>query len=155
MTIHDDYMLQRDSQESKRLNAQHEFLVSLSGGHLIHPSIRCKGLQSVADVATGTGVWLRDVAAIPNFSTQPDGKTTEFTGFDISPQQFPPVEDLPSNVKFVVHDVTKPFPPEYHETFDLVSVRLLSYVIKAAELEKIVRHTLQIIRESLFRAVRP
>ena len=148
MTIHDGYMLQRDSQESKRLNAQHEFLVALSGGRLIHPSIPCQDLKNVADVATGTGVWLRDVAASSAFSTQSDGKTTEFTGFDISPQQFPPAEDLPSNVKFVVHDVIKPFSSEYHERFDLVSTRLLSYVIKAVDLETIVRNTLQIIRES-------
>lgn len=151
MTTYDDYILQRDSPESKRLNAQHRYLVSLSGGHLIHPSIRSKGLQNVADVATGTGVWLRDVAESSTFSTQANGKTTEFMGFDISPRQFPPAEDLPPNVKFVVQDVTKPFPSEYHDKFDLVSVRLLSYVIKAMDLEKIIRNTLQIIRKSEFR----
>ncbi len=147
MTSKDGCMLQRNSQESKRLNAQHEFMVSLSGEHLIHTSIPHKGLWAVADVATGTGVWLRDVAACPEFSSQVNGKKTEFVGFDISPEQFPSAGDLPSNLGFVVHDFTEPFPPQYREKFDLVNVRLLSYVIKALDLKKIVQHILQILRE--------
>ena len=94
----------------KRLNAQHESLVSLSDGHLIHFTIHCQGLKNVANMVTGTGIWLRDVAASSTFSNPLDGKMTEFTGFDISAQQFLSAGDLPSNVKFVVHDVTNPFP---------------------------------------------
>ncbi len=147
MASDDGYMLQRDSHESKRLNTQHEFMVSMSNGHLIHPSISCKCLQAVADVATGTGIWLRDVAASPTFSSQSDANKTEFVGFDISPKQFPSAAELSSSINFVTHDMTEPFPLKYHEKFDLVSVRLLSYVIKAVDLEKIVRHILEISRE--------
>ena len=147
MATTDGYMLRRDSQESKRLNAQHEFMVALSGGHLIHPSIPCNVLRAVADVATGTGVWLQDVARSLAFSSQAGSKKTEFVGFDISPQQFPPAGETPPNLSFVTHDMTEPFPSEYHEKFDLVSVRLVSYVVKAVELEKVVRHILQILRK--------
>ena len=147
MARDDGYMLRRDSQESKRLNSQHDFMVALSGGHLIHPSIFRNGLHAVADVATGTGVWLQDVAASPAFSSRTDGKQTEFVGFDISSQQFPPAEEIPPNLNFVAHDMTEPFPSEFQEKFDLVSVRLVSYVIKAVDLERIVRHILQILRE--------
>ena len=143
MATNDGYMLQRDTQESQRLNAQHDFFVSLSHGHLVHPSIPCKGLRAVADVGTGTGVWLRDVAASSAFSS----RKTEFVGFDISSQQFPSVDELPSNVDLITQDVTKPFGPEYHEKFDLVSIRLLGYVIKVVDLEKIVHHIVQILRE--------
>lgn len=141
------YMLQRDGQESKRLNAQHVWMRALSGGHLIHPSIPRKSLCTVADIATGTGVWLQDVATCAEFSRQAKDEKSAFVGFDISPQQFPPTGELPPNVRFVVHDMTEPFPPEYHEKFDLVNVRLVSYVIKAVDLQKVVQHILQLLRE--------
>ena len=53
-------MLQRD-EESKRLNALSKFLRALFYGHLIHPSIPRHELRAVADVGTGTGVWVDDV----------------------------------------------------------------------------------------------
>ncbi|KAL9117371.1 MAG: hypothetical protein Q9187_006092 [Circinaria calcarea] len=150
MANKEGYMLQRDSQESKRLNAQHDYMVALSQGHLTHPSIPLQGLKTVADVAIGTGIWLKQLAASPAFARQPDGERTTFVGFDISPQQFLPTDELPSNVCFKVHDFLKPFPVEYHEKFDLVNVRLLSYVIRAVDLETVVQHILQILRPGGF-----
>ncbi|MCJ1404061.1 hypothetical protein MMC11_007286 [Xylographa trunciseda] len=143
MATNEAYMLQRDSLESKRLDAQHEYMRALSSGHLIHPSIPSSVIRAVADVGAGTGAWLRDVA---NSAAIADDKEATFVGFDISPQQFPPVETVPANVKFVVHDITKPFPVEYHEAYDLVNVRLLSYAIRAVDLEKTVQHVLRILR---------
>lgn len=147
MTSKNDYMLQRNSQEFKRLNAQHEFMISLSDEHLIHIFIPHKDLWAVTNVATGTEVWLRDVAACSEFSSQMNGKKTKFVSFDISSEQFPSVEDLPFNLDFVIHDFIEPFSSEYREKFDLINVRLLSYVIKTLDLKKIVQHILQILRE--------
>ena len=147
MSSDEAYMLPRDSEESKRLNVQHEYFRNLSSGHLIHPSIPSKNLQKVADVATGTGIWLEEVAASPAFSSQSDGQKTKFIGFDISPQQFPSTQGSRSEMEFVVHDITEPFPVSYHDEFDLVNVRLLSFAIKTVDLEKIVRHILQVLRE--------
>ena len=138
------YMLSRDHEESKRLDVQHEFIRSLGHGHLLHPSIPRKGLQAVADVGTGTGVWLRDFAASLRSSTHSHENAT-FVGFDISLQQFPPVK-LPG-IDFVIHDITKPFPQKYHERFDLVHVRLLSYALKALDLKKAVNNVVQILRK--------
>ncbi|KAL5693812.1 hypothetical protein EMGR_004340 [Emarellia grisea] len=45
----------RDPEESKRLNAQHAFLVDVIGGTPIHPSIPTANIRSIADAATGTG----------------------------------------------------------------------------------------------------
>ena len=143
------YILQRDGQESKRLNAQHHFMVALSGGHLTHPSIPLGGFRTVADVGTGTGIWLKRLAVSPAFAMRPDGDKTTFVGFDISPQQFPPADELLSNLCFKIQDIREPSPVEYHERFDFVNVRLLSYVIKAVDLEKIVRHILQILRKDV------
>ena len=153
MATKDGYMLPRDNEESKRLNSQHTFMLNLSNERLIHPSIPCKDLRAVADVATGTGVWLREVAASQVITRQTDDSTKRaFTGFDISPQQFPSVADLTPGVEFVVHDMTEPFPQYYHEKFDLVNVRLVSYVVKALDLEKVVRNVLQILRKKFFLA---
>ena len=121
-------MLPRDSSETERLRVQHQFLLALVNGHLIHPSIPRKALRTVADVGTGTGIWLQELAK--DF----DGKhNPEFVGFDISQQLFPP--DKPSNQDFIVHDMTRPFPNKYLEHFDLVNLRLLSYALKAQDLK--------------------
>lgn len=141
----DGYMLQRGDEESKRLNAQHNFLRNLLGGHLVHPSIPSSTIKSVADVATGTGIWLRELAASPAYSGPSDGKERSFIGFDISSQQFPSAKDRQPNVTFIVHDMTEAFPSEYHEVFDLVNVRLVSYAIRAVELEKVVWNVLQLL----------
>ncbi|KAF2238545.1 hypothetical protein EV356DRAFT_505849 [Viridothelium virens] len=141
-TTDDGYMLPRDSTESKRLDAQHKFLRSLSKDYLVHPEIPWKNLNAVADVATGTGIWLRELASSSEFR----GKNTSFVGFDISPQQYPTKEELEDGVELVVHDMTRPFPLEYHEQFDLVNVRLVSWVLQARDLEKTVRNIIQLLR---------
>lgn len=142
-------MLRRNPEESRRLDAQHEFMRQLSHGHLVHPSIPCAKIRSVADVATGTGIWLRELAASPILKTPSDGEQRSFVGFDISPQQFPPAEELQSGISFLVHDMTEPFHPENHEKFDLVNIRFVSYVLKALELEKVVGNILQLLSRSL------
>ncbi|KAF4253269.1 hypothetical protein CNMCM8714_006564 [Aspergillus fumigatus] len=43
------YLLGRDPEESKRLNAQHAFLVDVIGGTPIHPSIPTANIRSIAD----------------------------------------------------------------------------------------------------------
>jgi len=149
MAVTEEYMLRRDPEESRRLDAQHEFMRQLSTGHLVHPSIPCAKIKSVADVATGTGIWLRELAASPTFLNPSNVKQRSFVGFDISPQQFPSSEELQSGVCLVIHDMTETFPLRYHENFDLVNVRLVSYVLKALELEKVVRNILQLLSRSL------
>lgn len=140
------YMLTRDKEESQRLDAQHEYMRQMSSGHLVHPSIPIRQLKRVADVATGTGVWLRQLADDPAFNRPPEEKPPVFIGFDISSQQFP-TEDRPLNVNFHVHDFVDSFPAEWHEYFDLVNVRLVSYAIKGVDLEKVVRNIIQLLRK--------
>ena len=140
MATEEAYMLNRNHEESRRLDAQHHFSRELAHGHLIQPSIPQSGLRSIADIGTGTGIWLREAAqelATPN-------EQIEFIGFDISVQQFP--KDSIQGVDFVMHDVVEPFPQEYHEKFDLVHVRLLSYALKEKDLDKAVENIIQILR---------
>lgn len=62
MATDEAYMLSRDQDESKRLDIQHMFMRQLAHGSPIQPSIPRSDLRAVADVATGTGIWLREAA---------------------------------------------------------------------------------------------
>lgn len=88
-------------------------------GYMLHPDIISSLPQNpkIADVATGTGIFLLDLA-----KTLPT--TSDFHGFDISPAQFPKVH-VPANIQFHVANAKEPFPPEFHEKFDVVHLRLL------------------------------
>lgn len=119
-----------------RLDAQHELytrytfdspqfhrnlthgLYSSFGYHL-HPGI---GLPEngacIADVGTGTAIFLRELAAQTL-------STAELYGFDISSSQFPTASSLPRNVQLHVGNVMEGFPSEFHDRFDVVTVRLL------------------------------
>ena len=152
------YMLQRNPTESTRLNIQHKFFLALAHNHLIHPSIPHQPLHAIADVGTGTGVWLRETAQELVNESHPTHDSSasavdgyEFVGFDISPSQFPRLDDegVPGNgqVDLVVHDITDPFPLQYHGKFDLVHVRFLTYAIKAADLGRVVENIVQILRK--------
>ena len=141
MATDEAYMLSRDHDESQRLDAQHHFCRALAHGHLIQPSILESGLRDVADVGCGTGIWLREAAQ--ELATQND--RVDFTGFDISAQQFP--KDRIHGVDFVVHDAVEPFPLQYHEKYDLVQVRLLSYALKAQDLQNAVENIVSILRK--------
>lgn len=142
-------MLGRDEEESKRLDAQHMFFRQLTNGSLLHRSIDRSSLQTVADVGTGTGIWLREAAReLPTAEKQ-----IEFTGFDISAQQFP-TDDLP-NMEFAVHNVVESFPPQYHAKFDVVHVRFLSYALKAQDLETAVKNIVHIIRKFTWQSIGP
>ena len=134
------YMLGRDDRESRRLNLQHELLLGLTDGHLIHPSIPRDNLKAVADIGTGTGVWLKDLAGTLESETK-----SQLFGFDISAQQFP--HETPSDTHFIVHDVKQKFASDYQEKFDLVHIRLLSYAICRQDLETVVDNVLDILRK--------
>ncbi|MCJ1312095.1 hypothetical protein MMC25_005769 [Agyrium rufum] len=142
----DSYMLRRDSAESKRLDDQHRFFLSLSGGQLAHSTVPLKHLNAIADIAAGTGIWLRQLASKVEPTPDKAGKHPAFVGFDISSEQYPPQEEWEKGLNLVVHDMTKPFPTEYHDTFDLVNVRFVSYVLQAADMVTVVENIVQIIR---------
>ncbi|KAJ5034553.1 hypothetical protein NUH16_005992 [Penicillium rubens] len=125
---HQVYLLDRDEAETKRLNNQHRFLVDLS--NLIHPSIPTD-LTAVADIGTGTGVWLEDVAKVlPN-------KSVHLHGFDISSDQFPRGHQIQrpgqKPIPLSVHDALHPFPAEHRGRYDLVHIRLLTAGLKQAD----------------------
>lgn len=111
-------------------------------GYLLHPAV-AKILPArggrVADVATGTGIWMLDIA-------REYDPSTIFDGYDISDSQFPPKERLPSNMTFSTCDCKKPFPPELHGLYDVVHVRMLIAVMHESDWAAVARNLLQLLR---------
>lgn len=114
----DDYNLPRHAAESTRLEAQHEAYVKIVG-YRLHPRIKAAlpADARIADVGTGTGVWLRQVA-----EGSPSGWT--FCGFDISDEQFPHTSTR-DRIAYEVLNITEPVPERLHGQFDVVHLRLL------------------------------
>ena len=98
----------------------------------------------MADVGTGTGIWLQGVARDPRFAGN-EPKTPEFVGLDISSQQFS--RETAPGMNFVIQSITEQFPQLYHGKFDLVHVRFLSNAIKAQDMAKVVENVVRILRQ--------
>jgi len=124
MSSDDKYHLERGDAESERLYRQHKMMLEASNGKVLDTSIPTKNLKRIADIATGTGIWMEDASR-----TLPDGSSIEFVGFDISDVGFP--HKYSTNIKFSLHDMRQPFPKEYLGTFDIVHIRLVIYGLTA------------------------
>lgn len=114
-------MLSRDSTASTRLNYQHH-LWQQELQFFLHPSVPEPGPgAAIADVATGTGVWLLEAARrFPG---------VECLGLDISTKQCPPKVWIPSSVKFDVWNFSEEPPSSLCGKFDIVHIRLIGVAI--------------------------
>ncbi|KAJ9488542.1 hypothetical protein VN97_g4769 [Penicillium thymicola] len=136
------YMLDRNAAETQRLNNQHRFLVDLS--NLIHPSIPKDQLTAVADLGTGTGIWLEDVAdLLPN-------KSLYLHGFDISSSQYPPHHEIQrpgqNPIPLSVHNALAPFPAEHRGRYDLVHIRLLTAGLKQVDYMRVLTNARALLK---------
>ncbi|KAJ5663571.1 hypothetical protein N7507_004302 [Penicillium longicatenatum] len=87
-----EYLLVRTMAESERLEMQYKAWQA-NIKYLLHPLIEQHDTMRIADVGTGTGIWLSDLAdALP--------KTCQLDGFDLSDAMFPSKDALPANVTF-------------------------------------------------------
>ncbi|KAL9118055.1 MAG: hypothetical protein Q9187_005404 [Circinaria calcarea] len=136
----DDYMLVRGYQGSARsgyfppchiapqlipyrLNLQHFFWKDQLGYNL-HPSIPTSNPEiKIADVGTGTGIWLLELARDLSSSAQLDG-------FDIDLSQSPPKEWLPKNVNMYKLDVFEELPDDLVGKYDVIHARLFLLIVQ-------------------------
>jgi hypothetical protein len=93
----------------------------------------------IADVATGTAVWLNAVS-----KTLPP--TAQLDGYDFDTSKFPPASALPANVNLSFGNVLEPFPAELLGTYDLVHVRLLMYGLQSHEWEIAARNLAALVK---------
>ncbi|KAF9888666.1 hypothetical protein FE257_008424 [Aspergillus nanangensis] len=137
------YLFGRNAEESERLNVQHEFMVSLIGSSPLHPSIPTENIVSVADVATGTGIWLSTLPKhLPSNSHR-----LYLHGFDISSAQFPFLKDITPTYEthLSAHDMRERFPAEHHGRYDLVHLRLLTGALKNDEYPRSMKHVYELL----------
>lgn len=139
------YKLGRDCLASGRLTLQHWAVADLIG--LISPHVLKSWSQDdpatprrVADVACGNAIWSMQVAE-SDFA-----KDLQVTGFDLSPSQFPPKEDWPSNVDLRTWNVFTPPAKEYEGFFDLVNIRLVIFAIPDGDPRPILHNVLKLLK---------
>ncbi|KAK0712508.1 hypothetical protein B0T26DRAFT_741616 [Lasiosphaeria miniovina] len=122
-----------------RLDEQHTFTTQ-TFGFLIHPNIPALPPNAkIADVGTGTGIWLLDVA-----KTLP--ATCELRGFDVLASSFPARETWPANVTFATHDMHAPFSAAELGTYDVVAVRFVSSATPRAAWARAVANLATLLR---------
>ncbi|KAK4110385.1 hypothetical protein N656DRAFT_800269 [Canariomyces notabilis] len=123
----------------ERLDEQHIFTTKTLG-FLIHPNIPSpRPNAKIADIGTGTGIWLFDVAE----SLPP---TCQFTGFDATSSSFPSPDSLPPNVTFKLQDMHRPFPESEIGTYDIVAVRFVSSATPRTEWTETIKNLMTLLK---------
>ena len=119
------YLLDRNFIAASRLNYQF-YLWKDSLGFNLHPSIALsQDKVSIADVATGTAIWLIDVSR--------ELPTAELEGLDIDLSQAPKAPWLPPHLRLREWDVFNGVPDDLVGKYDVVHVRLLVLVVRNSD----------------------
>jgi len=129
----------KSENERTRLNDQHRWIKRcVCDNRLIYDrTLQIKDGSNVLDAATGTGIWLTDLAnQIP--------ADVELYGIDLATQFFP--EDHPKNMHFVQGSITA-LPKDFTAKFDVINQRLLRAALQAPE-------WLTVVSE-IYRALKP
>ncbi|MCJ1431029.1 hypothetical protein MMC27_000379 [Xylographa pallens] len=122
MNLSDEYPLARGYRAASRLDLQH-YIWKQSQGYLVHPNIPLDPEDlKIADIGTGTGIWLLDLADQLPVSVQLDG-------FDIDTSQCPPAEWLPENVAIHKLDIYGEIPRRFYGQYDIIHVRFFLCVV--------------------------
>ncbi|MCJ1355331.1 MAG: hypothetical protein MMC33_005322 [Icmadophila ericetorum] len=124
----------------QRLNLQH-YLWKQQQGYLIHPnilSIKQENLK-IADIGTGTAIFLLDLAdSLP--------PSTQLHGFDIDLTQCPPKPWLPANVNLRTLDVYDEPSEDLSEQYDIIHIRFFLCVIKNNDPTLILQKMLRMLK---------
>ncbi|KAK5125604.1 hypothetical protein LTR85_011878 [Meristemomyces frigidus] len=140
--VNDDYVLTRDAAASARLNLSH-YIWLASFGYNLHPriedAIEGKERLKLADIGTGTGIWLLDMAnELP--------RSSQLDGIDISFGQCPPEAWLPKNVDLHQLDVFDEVPDDMLERYNVIHVRHFVCVVKGNDPAPLLRNLLRMLK---------
>ncbi|KAK0509982.1 hypothetical protein JMJ35_007376 [Cladonia borealis] len=139
----ESYVFDRNHAATSRLNYQY-YLWQNAAGFYLHPDIpQLQPNAQVADVATGSGMWLLDLAS----SLPP---TTRLTGLDISLAQCPPRAWLPHNVQLFSWDFFTEVPVDLVAKFDVVHIRLVAVTIRNNDPTVLVRNLARLLKPGGF-----
>ncbi|KAE8143894.1 S-adenosyl-L-methionine-dependent methyltransferase [Aspergillus pseudotamarii] len=139
MALKPEYVLTRDYLDNNRINLHHYLCVEFFGYHT-HPDIPTADPNlKVADVGTGTGIWLTDLAKrLP--------QTVQLDALDISFEATPPAEWLPSNIRTLVWDIKTDPPEDLIGVYDIVHIRHFTLVLIEEELENVLTRLLKLLK---------
>ena len=133
------YMLDRSYIAACRLNYQF-YLWKESLQFNIHPSIPIPTHDaSVADIGTGTAMWLLDLAREVPSSVQLDG-------LDISLAQAPPEKWLPANVMLRTWNALDKVPDDLIGKYDVVHARLICLAVEDSDPRPIMRNLIKMLK---------
>ncbi|KAI0967690.1 hypothetical protein F4678DRAFT_445223 [Xylaria arbuscula] len=150
----DGYNLGRNYVAASRLNLQH-FMYKDAQGYLLHPLVQdhlhqkqeagqteSEGSINVADLATGTGIWLFDLLK----SSEVSSLDIQYKGFDISRALFPHSSWLPKNVILSTSDLLQEPPQSLHGQFDVVHIRLVLSLVRSGSPKPIIQHIKKLLK---------
>ncbi|GKT63162.1 methyltransferase domain-containing protein [Colletotrichum tofieldiae] len=131
------------AKERERLEYNHyNIWLPLCGGlcppHILE-YLRQLPSPHVAEIATGTGVWLKDMAKQLPVSAM-------LRGIDMDSTKFPRASELPPNCSMMQHNALRPFPEQMLGTFDMVHVRLLRLGLKKEDWETLAHNIFALLR---------
>ncbi|KAL2047855.1 hypothetical protein ABVK25_011264 [Lepraria finkii] len=122
-----------------RLNLQH-YLWKDQTGYLLHPDIPLSNTAlKIADVGTGTGIWLIDLAKTLH-------PTTQLDGFDIDIADCPPKEWLPPNVQMHELDIFGGIPQHLVGVYDVIQLRLFQVVVRDNDPVPLLKNVLKMLK---------
>ncbi|KAI1168090.1 UMTA methyltransferase family protein [Nemania serpens] len=138
MASKDDYVFTRDFLDNTRINLMHHIWTKMFG-YNVHPHIPTNnpGLR-VADVGTGTGIWLLDV--------HDKLKDAQLDGLDVSFDAAPPTHILPPGVTLRHWDIKQNVPEDLIGVYDIVNVRFLAYVVLNDEVPGVVEKLFSLLK---------
>ncbi len=124
-----------------RLNLQH-YLWKDTLGFLLHPDIALPTdtQLKIADIGTGTGIWLFDLKG----QLPPDA---QLHGFDVSDAQFPPSQWVPENVELRTINPFQELPEEFAEQYDVVHLRLFISMTEDNDLADLIWNVARMLSE--------
>ncbi|KAJ5911454.1 uncharacterized protein N7473_000757 [Penicillium subrubescens] len=131
------YMLGRSHNAACRLNLQF-FLWKESLQFNIHPSIPIASSPVIADVGTGTAIWLLDVAR--------EFPTAILDGYDIDLSNTPPTQWLPRYLTLLHWNVFDPVPEHLVGKYDIVHLRLLILVVQNSDPVPIIQKVARLLK---------
>ncbi|KAF5013031.1 hypothetical protein FDECE_925 [Fusarium decemcellulare] len=128
----------QDISDSLRLDAQH-LLWRLHNGYALHPGINKTDHMSIADIGTGTGIWLFDLA-------QELPKTATLHGYDTSVNRYPSRDLWPENVELDLMDSLHDLPERLVGKYDVVHMRMWAGTLKTQDVDVLIRNAIKLLR---------
>ncbi|CEL01801.1 hypothetical protein ASPCAL01379 [Aspergillus calidoustus] len=111
----------------------------MHNGYVLHPAIPIHPDMKIAEIGTGTGIWLLELA--PQLPS-----SILFDGFDISDNLFPHHSLLPSNIRFGVMDSFGDVPEELVGKYDVVHLRLWCCVVTGSDPSKLIQGAMRLLK---------